>query len=111
MRMNIAEHYDKLIEEGNDPFFDPLPLQEYMDKWDGKKFIDSMQLSERKSVLEIGIGTGRIAARVAPHCRRLLGIDISPKTVERARENLFDFQNVELVCADFSEYAFSETFE
>ncbi len=59
--MNIIEHYDKLIEENNDPFRDPQILQDYMNKWDGSAFIDAMQLDKTKHVLEIGVGTGRLA--------------------------------------------------
>lgn len=109
--MDTAAYYDKLIDDHNDPFRDPPPLKEYMDKWDGKLFIDSMQLTPAKKVLEIGIGTGRLAARVAPFCLRLTGIDISPKTIRRARENLSGFPNIEFICADFSEYHFKETFD
>lgn len=109
--MDTAAYYDKLIDDHNDPFRDPPPLKEYMDKWDGKLFIDSMQLTPAKKVLEIGIGTGRLAARVAPFCLRLTGIDISPKTIRRAKENLSGFPNIEFICADFSEYHFEETFD
>lgn len=109
--MDTAAYYDKLIDDHNDPFRDPPPLKEYMDKWDGKLFIDSMQLTPAKKVLEIGIGTGRLAARAAPFCLRLTGIDISPKTIRRARENLSGFPNIEFICADFSEYHFEETFD
>jgi len=59
--MNVAEHYDLLIEEGNDPFRDPPCLQRYMDQWDGPVFIERMQLHPSRTVLEIGVGTGRIA--------------------------------------------------
>ncbi len=45
-----------------------------------------MHLTPIKSVLEIGIGTGRIAAKVAPFCLKLSGIDISPKTIHRAKK-------------------------
>ena len=89
--MNVIDHYDQLIEENNDPFRDSPILQEYMSKWDGQIFLDSMCLSPEKKVLEIGIGTGRIAAKVAPYCLKLTGIDISPKTIERAKENLSHF--------------------
>ncbi len=109
--MDIITHYDKLIDDNNDPFRDPLPLREYMDKWDGQLFIDSMHLTPIKRVLEIGIGTGRIAAKVAPFCLKLSGIDISPKTIHRARENLSNFKNIELICADFSDYIFGETYD
>lgn len=65
----------------------------------------------RKKVLEIGVGTGRIAAKAAPLCLKLTGIDISPKTISRAKENLSGLENVELICADFSDYDFGETFD
>lgn len=63
--MNVAEHYDLLIDENNDPFRDPAQLKAYMDKWDGNEFISAMMLTGDESVLEIGVGTGRLAARVA----------------------------------------------
>lgn len=55
---NVKTHYDKLIEEGNDPVYDSDPLKKYMDKWDGPQFIEDMQLSGNETVLEIGIGRG-----------------------------------------------------
>lgn len=70
-----------------------------------------MCLTPVKSVLEIGIGTGRIAAKVAPSCRKLLGIDISPKTIRRASGNLSAFGNIEFICADFSDCCLDETFD
>lgn len=51
--MNTIEHYDKLIEENNDPVRDSDILKEYMNKWDGKQFIDALELSNDKLALEI----------------------------------------------------------
>ena len=107
----IIEHYDLLIDENNDPVRDPEPLREYMDKWDGQQFIDSLQLTKEKSVLEIGVGTGRLAVRVAPECREFCGIDLSPKTVKRAKENLKEQTNVALICGDFMSYEFGRKFD
>ena len=109
--MDVITHYDLLVDENNDPFRDPPPLQEYMNGWDGELFLESLELSNNKNVLEIGIGTGRIAVKVAPYCMKLTGIDISPKTIERARENLKDYSNICFVCGDFNEYGFVETFD
>ena len=81
---DLIVHYNKLIDENNDPARDPKPLRDYMDKWDGEKFVESMQLDKSKSALEIGIGTGRLAIKVAPNCKSLCGIDISEKTIGRA---------------------------
>ena len=109
--MNVITHYDLLIDEDNDPFRDPPELQEYMNGWDGEKFVEALELAKNKNVLEIGIGTGRLAVRVAPHCRKLTGIDISPKTVERAKENLKDYKNISFICDDFNVHEFCETFD
>ena len=108
---SVSKHYDLLIDENNDPVHDPEPLREYMDKWDGRQFTDSLQLTKEKSVLEIGVGTGRLAVRVAPECREIFGIDLSPKTAERAKENLKKQTNVTLVCGDFMSYEFGRKFD
>ena len=107
----VTRHYDLLIDENNDPVHDPEPLREYMDKWDGQKFIDSLQLTKEKSVLEIGVGTGRLAVRAAPECLEFCGIDISPKTIKRAKENLSEHSNVTLVLGNFMSYDFGRKFD
>ena len=109
--MDVTRHYDLLIDENNDPFNDPPVLQAYMDRWDGQPFIDLMALRQDNTVLEIGIGTGRLARKVAPRCLRLTGIDISPKTVERAKTNLTAYPNVDLICADFLRHPFALTYD
>ena len=101
MFVDVKTHYDMLIDEDNDPVYDPQSLKKYMDKWDGDEFIHNMELTKNKTVLEIGIGTGRLALRVAPMCKTLYGIDISSKSIERANSNLSDYKNVRLVCDDF----------
>lgn len=108
---SISKHYDLLIDENNDPVHDPKPLRDYMDKWDGQVFIDSMELDKNKSVFEIGVGTGRLAVRVAPLCGQFYGIDIFPKTIERAKENLFGYENVKLICDDFLACKFERKFD
>lgn len=108
---DVIRHYNLMIDENNDPVRDPEPLREYMDKWDGRQFTDSLQLTKEKSVLEIGVGTGRLAVRVAPECREFCGIDLSPKTVKRAKENLKEQTNVALICGDFMSYEFGRKFD
>ena len=107
----VIEHYNKLIDENNDPARDPKPLRDYLDKCDGDKFIESMQLDKSKSVLEIGIGTGRLAIKVAPNCNSLCGIDISEKTIGRATENLSTYQNIKLICGNFMSCEFETQFD
>lgn len=109
--VNVIEHYDKLIDENNDPVYDHELLKEYMDKWDGQLFIDAMKLDKTKTILEIGVGTGRLALKTISLCKKFFGIDISPKTIERATHNLSQYQNAELKCADFMTYDFGTYFD
>ncbi|HHV59073.1 MAG TPA: class I SAM-dependent methyltransferase [Clostridiaceae bacterium] len=110
-RQDTIHHYDALIDENNDPVYDPPLVKACMDKWDGQPFVDEMQLSADKDVLEVGVGTGRLAIKVAPNCRKFYGIDISPKTVERAKENLRDISNVSIMLGDFMRYPFDGTYD
>jgi len=107
----MIAHYDALIDENNDPVHDLALLKAHMDKWDGVAFIEALQLTPDKSVLEIGVGTGRLAVRLCGDCERFTGIDLSPKTIERAKENLWSFDNAELVCGDFLTYDFHGGFD
>lgn len=107
----IIKHYDLLIDENNDPCRESQIMKDYMNKWDGKLFIDLLKLDKSQSVLEIGIGTGRIAEKTAEFCNHLTGIDISPKTIERAKENLRFFDNIALINSDFMKYKFEKQFD
>lgn len=106
----IKKHYDLLIDENNDPVNDTPQMKKYMDKWDGEIFINNLMLDKSKSVLEIGVGTGRIALKVIYLCKKFVGIDISKKTIDRAKQHLFNY-NPQLICADFINYKFNEKFD
>ena len=105
------QHYDLLIEEENDPVRDPELLRSYMDRWDGQPFLDALQLTGGESVLEIGVGTGRLAQRVIPVSGEFTGVDCSEKTIARGIENLNPGDNVELLCHDFMDYQTDKTFD
>lgn len=105
------EHYDFLVTDNiSDPVRDPELLREYMNKWDGKPFLDALQLDSNKIALEIGIGTGRIAVSALKQCNTLYGIDLSARTIERAAENLLA-DNVVLICSDYLNYEFDVKFD
>ncbi|MDK8179586.1 hypothetical protein [Paenibacillus sp. UMB4589-SE434] len=40
--VSTLEHYELLIDEGNDPVQDPPQLQAYMERWDGTSFFNSV---------------------------------------------------------------------
>jgi len=108
---DVLHHYESLLAEGNDPVLDPPELQAYMDQWDGETFLNTLALTGEESVLEIGVGTGRLAMRIAPSCRRFTGMDLSPRTIERAQEHLEAQGNVTLLCGDFLAEDFTEKYD
>lgn len=108
---DVRLHYEKLIEEGNDPVLDPPELAAHMDGWDGHPFLAALMLDGTQDVLEIGVGTGRLALRTAPMCRSFTGVDLSPKTVARAGEHLAGHAHVRLICADFLAWETEQRFD
>jgi SAM-dependent methyltransferase len=53
-------------------------------------------LVQDKRVFELGVGIGRMTAEIAKRAKEVVGIDLSPVMLERARQNLQDFKNIEL---------------
>ena len=108
---DVSKHYDLLIENGNDPFLDGKELAEYMDKYDGKQFIDLLNLDKSKNVLEIGCGTGRITKKIVNNFSYYTGIDISKKTVFVAKEHFKNYDNISFINGDFINYDFNNTYD
>ena len=108
---NVSKHYDLLIENGNDPVLDCKELADYMDKWDGKDFINLLNLNISKEVLEIGCGTGRIAKKIISQCKTYVGIDISTKTIDTAIKHFGSFKNAFFVNEDFLNYKANQKYD
>jgi len=90
--VSALDHYERCIAEGNDPCEDGPVMQRYMARWDGPLFFDMLGDLIGKVVLEVGVGTGRLARQVLQRdCLRFIGIDLSPATM---------FPNVDLQVAD-----------
>jgi len=53
-----------------------------------------------KVVLDVGCGTGILFSYVADEASMAVGVDVSKKTLLRARERARNHSNVHLVCAD-----------
>jgi|GEM_PF-390194 len=109
---SVRAHYDCLLENGNDPFLDPPMGVDYMNRWTGPHFIDYLDLKDDSQVLEVGLGTGRIAKRVLDRkCSHFTGLDLSFKTLERARDHLADYDHLDLVCGDILDQDWHEAFD
>lgn len=100
--VSAKRHYDLLIEEGNDPVLDPPELAAYMDGWDGDALFEALQIEPGHRVLEIGVGTGRLALRaLKTGCAAFTGMDLSEMTLDAARRHLPDAGNILLLPGEF----------
>jgi len=110
--VNTREHYEWLVDEGFDAFEYSESLLAYQARWDGPTFYDLLGDLGEKSVLEIGVGTGRLAREViARGCRAFTGIDFSPKTVALAKEHFLREENAEIILADAESFVRPEAFD
>lgn len=109
---STIEHYEILIDDGNDPYHDNEVLQEYMNRWTGNDFLNLLNVNKEKRILEVGVGTGRLAKRVLDvGCFEYVGIDISPSTIQRAKQNLANFNNVEIINENIIDFNEKEVFD
>jgi ubiquinone/menaquinone biosynthesis C-methylase UbiE len=63
-------------------------------------------LDPTSTVVDLGAGTGNFAVAVAPHCRRLIAVDVSPAMLEHLRRRASEagMDNVACVEAGFLSY-------
>jgi SAM-dependent methyltransferase len=116
----IAEHYDRLIDEADDPalpmvgdpFHETGALRDWLAQANGPAFMAAVGDVRGLTLLEVGVGTGRVArAMLERGCARLVGLDCSAKTAARARENLAAWPNVDIRCADIETVPPEGTFD
>jgi SAM-dependent methyltransferase len=81
-------------------------LEEY-----GTALLDAAHLEERSRVLDVGCGTGTTSIAAARHARQVLGVDLSPVLIERARVRAARHANVAFEVADAQIAAFEPTFD
>lgn len=56
--------------------------------------------AENLVALEIGCGVGRLMRPASSFFKKVIGVDVSPVAIERAKENLKDLSKVELISTD-----------
>jgi SAM-dependent methyltransferase len=117
--VTVKDHYDLMVREMDDPshpvtdpFTDDGRLREWLELADGPDFFATLGDVTGQDVLEIGIGTGRVAAKMLQSgCGHLVGLDISPLSLERAHSNLAEFDRVELVLTDIVDFLRPDAFD
>jgi SAM-dependent methyltransferase len=76
-------------------------LYNYVEK---KVVIDALNLQKDDIVLDAGCGTGRIAREMASRCKKVYGIDFSPKSIEWLNKKLQEqrINNIEASVGDIT---------
>jgi FkbM family methyltransferase len=94
------EHFDELHARRYDAKMDAQAAEEI------RLLQDAGVLDETCSVVDIGAGTGQFTLAVAPVCRRVVAVDVSPVMLERLAENVArcGASNVDVVRAGFLTY-------
>lgn len=62
-----------------------------------------LEIGPADRVVEIGCGIGRLTRPLARRARRVVGVDVSPGMVRKARQALADLDNVELLVGNGSD--------
>ncbi|MDT4969513.1 MAG: hypothetical protein QOJ64_4250 [Acidobacteriota bacterium] len=70
-------------------------------------FLLSLVPVDAVSILDIGCGLGRLAAKLATDDRQVTGVDLSPEMIARARKEGQGAQNLTFICGDFLEQDFT----
>jgi SAM-dependent methyltransferase len=77
----------------------------------GAALVDAARLGPHDQVLDVGCGTGRTTIDAATRAGRVLGVDLSPVMIERARSRATDHPNVRFEVADAQTAAFEPSFD
>ncbi|MCE5237743.1 methyltransferase domain-containing protein [bacterium] len=118
--LDVAAHYEYLAEafadpdrpKMVDPFHDPPKVAAWLAQADGPEFWDTVGDVTGKAVLEVGIGTGRVARKMLDRgCATVTGLDVSPRTLALARANLCDDRRVDYVLQDVVDFVRPDAFD
>jgi len=95
--------------------FDRLALCD-RDEWDHNNHYHQFLLKQlpnySKEILDLGCGVGKFSRCLAKQSDRVLAIDLSPKSIEIARQRSKHFNNIDYQVADISTWKFpSESFD
>ncbi|MBX7183495.1 MAG: methyltransferase domain-containing protein [Bacteroidia bacterium] len=75
------------------------------------KRLKGLGLNSQSNVLEIGCGIGTLTGLLAAKAGKVLAVDISPESIERAKQRLSKFSNLSLMVSDMSDFVSQQKFD
>lgn len=104
--MDVKEYFNMLAKKWDEiARHDPQKLN---------RIIEKLQLRNGDSVLDVGCGTGVLVEYILKFIGQkgsYLGVDISSKMIERAKEKYKGIKNVNFICNDVLELSFEDCFD
>ncbi|OKO73153.1 MULTISPECIES: nodulation methyltransferase NodS [unclassified Bradyrhizobium] len=80
-----------------------------------KRYAQMLRMSQSKEVisnaLEVGCAAGSFTERLAPHCQRLMVVDVMPPAIARARQRTKRWSHITWIVADIERFWSSELFD
>jgi len=70
-------------------------------------FYEAISKKAKGIVYDLGTGSGILSSWAAPHAEFVYAVEINKSIAERARANLKDLENIEVICADATKLSFS----
>jgi SAM-dependent methyltransferase len=90
---------------------DPDHVALYDEKEDARSsdevaLLEKFGLNDESALVDLGAGTGQLVLAVAPICKRVVAVDVSPVMIERLRAKVAasELSNIEVVQAGFLTY-------
>ncbi len=76
------------------------------------EILDSAKVESGKSILDIACGTGvMIDYYIERNVNEILGVDISSKMIDIAKDKFKAYDNISFICCDAESYNFNEQFD
>ena len=99
----------QLLKNNNLPALKKFGQNFLIDKTILEKIIESDQLKKDDIVLEIGPGLGVLTKELAKNCQKVIAVEKDKRIISTLKQNLCDFDNVEIIEADILGNSFEDT--
>lgn len=81
-------------------------------QWKIDKILDASNVTEGKTVLDVGCGTGvLIPDYINRKIKKCVAVDISENMIEIAKNKFSEYKSIDFLCADAEAFKFGEKFD
>lgn len=70
-----------------------------------------VELTDNMKILDFGVGTGLLGFEIAKRVKKVYGVDISPKMIEKLKEKNTQELNIDTYCQDIVQNPLNKTFD